>query len=95
MAAGVVYTQSPFAGSVVAMVVTFIGAGALLGLVNGLLVAKVKIMPFIATLAMMSLTQGMSLMIGGGTMIMLSDSPILAAGQGKLGGCLLYTSRCV
>ncbi|MFR3786135.1 MAG: ABC transporter permease [Agathobaculum desmolans] len=88
MAAGVVYTQSPFAGSVVAMVVTFIGAGALLGLVNGLLVAKVKIMPFIATLAMMSLTQGMSLMIGGGTMIMLSDSPILAAGQGKLGGVL-------
>ena len=88
MTAGVVYTRSPFAGNVAVMILTFLGAGALLGLINGLLVAKVKIMPFIATLAMMSLTQGMSLMIGGGTMIMLSDSPILLIGQGKIGGIL-------
>lgn len=88
MAAGVVYADSPFAGSVLAMVLTFLGAGALLGLVNGLLCAKLKIMPFIATLAMMSLAQGMSLMIGGGSMIMLSNSPILVLGQGKLGGVI-------
>ncbi len=86
MAAGVVYSQSIFQGSVIAMVITFIGAGAILGLINGVLIAKLKILPFVATLAMMSLAQGMSLMIGGGTMIMLSDSPILFIGQGKLGG---------
>lgn len=86
MAAGVVYSQSIFQGSNIAMVITFIGAGAILGLINGLLIAKLKILPFVATLAMMSLAQGMSLMIGGGTMIMLSDSPILFVGQGKLGG---------
>ena len=88
MAAGVVYAQSPFQGSVAAMVVTFLGMGALLGLVNGLLIAALDILPFIATLAMMSLAQGMSLMIGGGTMVMLTDSPILAVGQGKIGGVL-------
>ena len=38
MAAGVVYAQSPFQGSVAAMAVTFLGMGALLGLVNGLLI---------------------------------------------------------
>lgn len=86
MAAGVVYSQSIFQGSVIAMVITFIGAGAILGLINGVLIAKLKILPFVATLAIMSLAQGMSLMIGGGTMIMLSDSPILFIGQGKLGG---------
>ena len=37
---------------------------------------------------MLSLAQGMSLMIGGGTMVMLTDSPILAVGQGKIGGVL-------
>ena len=88
MAAGVVYAQSPFQGSVAAMAVTFLGMGALLGLVNGLLIAALDILPFIATLAMMSLAQGMSLMIGGGTMVMLTDSPILAVGQGKIGGVL-------
>jgi len=84
MAAGVVYTKSVFQGSVIAMVMTFICIGALLGLANGVLVTKLKILPFIATLAIMSLAQGLSLMIGGGTMIMLSDSPILFIGQGKI-----------
>lgn len=68
--------------------------GALLGLVNGLLIAALDILPFIATLAMMSLAQGMSLMIGGGTMVMLTDSPILAVGQGKIGGVLPYPLWC-
>ncbi len=88
MAAGAVYTMSPFSGSVSAMIITFIGAGALLGLVNGLLIAKLRILPFVATLAMMSLTQGLSLMIGGGSMMLLGGSPILLIGQGKLGGVL-------
>ena len=43
MAAGVVYAQSPFQGSVAAMVVTFLGMGALFGLVNGLLIAALLI----------------------------------------------------
>jgi len=84
MAAGHVYSRSIFQGSVLAVILTFIGVGALLGLANGLLITKLKILPFIATLAMMSLAQGLSLMIDGGTMIMFSDSPILFIGQGRI-----------
>lgn len=88
MAAGAVYTKSPLAGSVPAMLATFLGTGALLGLANGLLIAKLGILPFVVTLAMMSLTQGLSLMIGGGSMMLLGGSPVLLIGQGKLGGVL-------
>ncbi|TVX97324.1 ABC transporter permease [Cohnella terricola] len=40
-------------------------AGALCGLLSGLAVAKMKIPPFIATLAMMMITKGLSLVISG------------------------------
>jgi len=39
--------------------------GALCGLISGLAVAKMKIPPFIATLAMMMITKGLSLVISG------------------------------
>lgn len=91
MAAGLIYTKSPFEGNLPVFILTFLLSGALLGLVNGFLIAQLKILPFIATLAMMSLAQGMSLMLGGGTMIMLSDSPILIIGQEKLFGVVPYS----
>lgn len=91
MAAGLIYTNSPFAGNMPIFIATFLLAGALLGLINGLLIAQFNILPFIATLAMMSLAQGMSLMLGGGTMIMLSESPILVIGQEKLFGVIPYS----
>jgi ribose transport system permease protein len=40
-----------------------LGAGALCGLVNGVLIAKMKIPPFIATLGMMYVTKGLSLVL--------------------------------
>ncbi|MFC5529335.1 ABC transporter permease [Cohnella yongneupensis] len=40
-------------------------AGALCGMLSGLAVAKMKIPPFIATLAMMMITKGLSLVISG------------------------------
>lgn len=42
-----------------------IATGALCGLISGLAVAKLKIPPFIATLAMMMITKGLSLVISG------------------------------
>ena len=42
-----------------------IAVGALCGLISGLAVAKMKIPPFIATLAMMLITKGLSLVISG------------------------------
>jgi ribose transport system permease protein len=50
-------------------------AGALCGLISGLLVAKMKIPPFIATLAMMMVTKGLSLVISGAKPIYFNDTP--------------------
>lgn len=49
--------------------------GALSGFVSGLLIAKLKIPPFIATLGMMMLLKGLSLVISGSKPIYFNDTP--------------------
>jgi len=49
--------------------------GALVGAINGTLIAKMKIPPFIATLGMMMLLKGLSLVISGTKPIYFSDVP--------------------
>jgi len=50
-------------------------AGALCGFVNGVVVAKMKVPPFIATLGMMYITKGLSLVISQLHPIYFSDYP--------------------
>ena len=52
-----------------------LAAGALCGAVSGTLVAKAKIPPFIATLGMMLLLKGLSLVISGTKPIYFNDTP--------------------
>jgi ribose transport system permease protein len=52
-----------------------IGAGALCGLCSGTFVAKMKIPPFIATLGMMLILKGLSLVISGTRPIYFNDTP--------------------
>jgi ribose transport system permease protein len=52
-----------------------IGFGGLIGLVNGLNIAVLRLPPFIATLAMMLVAQGLALVISGSAPIYFSDSP--------------------
>lgn len=49
--------------------------GGLIGLVNGLNIALLKIPPFIATLAMMLVAQGLALIISNSTPIYFNDAP--------------------
>lgn len=49
--------------------------GVLIGMINGSLIAKLKIPPFIATLGMMLLLKGLSLVISGTKPIYFSDIP--------------------
>lgn len=56
-------------------VVTAIATGALAGLVSGTLVAKMKIPPFIATLGMMLILKGLSLIVTGTRPIYFNDTP--------------------
>ncbi|MDO6590044.1 MULTISPECIES: ABC transporter permease [Rhodobacterales] len=56
-------------------VVAAIGAGAFCGLCSGTFVAKLKIPPFIATLGMMLILKGLSLVISGTRPIYFNDTP--------------------
>ncbi|KZM50038.1 ABC transporter permease [Labrenzia sp. OB1] len=56
-------------------VVAAIGTGALCGLCSGTFVAKMKIPPFIATLGMMLILKGLSLVISGTRPIYFNDTP--------------------
>lgn len=61
-----------------------IAAGGLCGLVNGILIAKFKLPPFIATLGMMNVTKGLSLIITGTKPIYFNSSktfPQIAMGS--------------
>ncbi len=63
-----------------------IGAGALAGLVNGLLITLGNLPPFIATLAMLSAASGLALVISEGQPLSPIPGPILSLGSGDLFG---------
>jgi len=56
------------------------------GLVNGLLVAKVGINPFITTLGMMTTVRGLLLVLAGGRAVLNLPRSFTVIGQGKLFG---------
>lgn len=56
-------------------ILTGIATGAFCGFVSGTLVAKMKIPPFIATLGMMLILKGLSLVISGTRPIYFNDTP--------------------
>ncbi|TVY08150.1 ABC transporter permease [Paenibacillus cremeus] len=60
--------------------------GAVCGLISGYAVARMKIPPFIATLAMMMVTKGLSLVISGTKPIYFNDTP--AFGQFSMGSLI-------
>ena len=53
------------------------GTGALCGLINGVIIAKMKIPPFVATLGMLYVAKGLSLVISGLKPIYFNDTPDL------------------
>lgn len=48
-----------------AAILVGIGTGGLMGLINGVLIARMKLPPFIATLGMLNVARGLSLVIAG------------------------------
>jgi ribose transport system permease protein len=60
-----------------------IGAGMLAGLINGLLITKVQINPFITTLGMMGIARGVSLAVTEGTIIAGLPREFYVFGQGR------------
>lgn len=67
-----------------------IGTGALCGLASGTFVAQMKIPPFIATLGMMLMLKGLSLIITGARPIYFNDTPgYTDISQGSLIGMVI------
>ena len=64
MATGFMYTSSGVPGWLA--LILGLGIGALTGAVSGLAIAYAKLPPFIATLAMLSIARGLTLVISGG-----------------------------
>lgn len=60
-----------------------IATGGLAGIANGLLIAKLKIPPFIATLGMLNVAKGLALVIAGLKPIYFNDTPEF--NQGAMG----------
>lgn len=80
-------TLMTFCAVITGVVLTFLGlplplgvlasilAGAGCGLVSGVIIAKLKVPPFIATLGMMLILKGLSLVISGTRPIYFNDTP--------------------
>src|SRR5258708_2027938 len=70
-----------------------LATGAIAGLVNGTLIAKLKIPPFIATLGMLSIAKGLALVISGLKPIYFNDTPAFnRAAMGSAVGAVILAS---
>lgn len=72
-------------GSVVLAILAGLAAGALCGAINGIIIAKTGIPPFIATLGMMTIARGAALLYCGGKPIGHINPNFLIIGAGKIG----------
>jgi ribose/xylose/arabinose/galactoside ABC-type transport system permease subunit len=63
-----------------------LAAGAASGAVTGVLVARLRVPAFLATLALLSIDRGLAFVIGGGRSIGDLPAPLLTLGQGELLG---------
>ncbi|MBR22032.1 MAG: ABC transporter permease [Leifsonia sp.] len=64
---------------------TAIGSALVIGIINGLLIAKGKVTDFIATLGTLSVATGLALIISGGRPISVNSSELLILTSGSIG----------
>lgn len=82
VAAGVITSGLPFPIAIILCLL----AGFILGTFNGLIVAKGKVPAFIATLAMMVIARGLTLVFTQGSPIVISDAGYRFIGSGHILG---------
>lgn len=81
--AGVVFGQTE---SAVLSIATAFGVGLGVGAVNGILVTKGGIQPFITTLGTLSITQGLTLIVSQGKIVFIRHPLFQLIGSGRLAG---------
>ncbi|HHY79457.1 MAG TPA: ABC transporter permease [Thermoanaerobacter sp.] len=67
-------------------IIIVLTSGILVGLVNAVAINKVKLEPFIATLATMSIIRGLAYIISDGLPIYIMDNAVLTFGNGTIVG---------
>lgn len=75
----------PLLGIPLAIVIS-VGIGSLVGLLNGTVIAKLKVNPLITTLSMNTIIKGVALLVAGGKMIVIRQKAYMTIGTGKLLG---------
>lgn len=76
---------APVFGQFFAILIALL-AGSLIGLVNGLLIARAKISSFIVTIGMMSLVKGLALKVSGGSPVISQNAWFNALGNSTVAG---------
>ncbi len=87
--AGALYVYT--GGNSAVLVVAAVAIGALVGLVNGLIIVKMGLNPFITTLATMSVCKGVSMIISEGRQVKIESSFLLNLGSGKIAGIIPWS----
>jgi ribose transport system permease protein len=80
---GIVYANT---GNLFLSLATTLVTGSVFGLTNGLLITRVRVPPFIATLGMMGIARGLALIISGGIPIYGLSEAYQWIGQGEILG---------
>lgn len=96
--AGVMYFNA--GENILVMLLAGLAGGAALGGVNGFLVTKCRLKPFVATLATMAFCQGLTLLISEGRLAFLNDPITYVIGGGNLFGAisvpfLIFLGMCL
>ena len=84
--ANMVTPQYGTAAGLVAGIVAAIAVSIVPGLVNGLLIARLRVPPFIGTLGMYGVARGVAYLRAGGTTVSVDNDALSWMGNGTLGG---------
>ena len=77
-----------YGAGVMATIGVLTGLGV--GVINGAFIARGGVVPFIATLAMLTIGRGLALTITGASPIRITDEAYIAIGAGQLGGVIPF-----
>jgi ribose transport system permease protein len=67
-------------------IVLALAAASLVGFLNGLIIAKLKVNPLITTLAMQTIVKGAALLVTGGKMVVIKQKQFMELGTGRTFG---------
>src|SRR5580692_12880978 len=72
--------------SLVLAVLAGLGVSVVPGVINGLLIADLRVPPFIGTLGMYGVTRGVAYLLARGTTVPVNGGPLVSIGNSNIGG---------